>query len=80
MPDGREIVYLKGRELLIASVEFSARPRVGNPRLLAEGNFDDEFSIGDDGRIAVIIKEEQSTAAGMELVLNWFTDLEQRLR
>jgi serine/threonine protein kinase len=79
MPDGTEIVYLKDRRLMIAPVTLSPRPRAGRPRVLAEGNFDDEYDVVADGRVAAILDEERRTTQDIQVVLNWFTDLERRV-
>jgi serine/threonine protein kinase/Tol biopolymer transport system component len=79
MPNGREIVYLKGRQLFIVPIELTPRPRAGKPRLLVQGNFDDEYSVARDGRIALARWEERPTTHDVTLVLNWFEDLEGRV-
>jgi eukaryotic-like serine/threonine-protein kinase len=75
MPNGRELVYLDGRELTIVPVETSPRVRAGKPRVLATGNFDDEYSIAPDGRIAVVELADRQTSDQINLVLNFGRDL-----
>jgi Tol biopolymer transport system component len=80
MPDGREIAYLQdGNKFMVAPIELTPRLRAGRPRLLAEGNFDDEYSVARDGRLAVIRKEATKTASHFNVVLNWFDELKRRV-
>jgi eukaryotic-like serine/threonine-protein kinase len=79
MPNGREIVYTWEGKWYIVPIETEPRPRPGKPRLLFEGDYDDEYDIARDGRIAVIRNSAPATAREINVVLNFGEELKRRV-
>ena len=78
-PDSRGIVYVHGRDILLAPFESTPRPRAGKPRVIATGQFDEDYSVASDGRIAVIEGEKIPTLGHFQVVLNWAEELKRRV-
>jgi hypothetical protein len=89
-PDGRELFYRSGEQMLVAAIEtaptFSARP----PKLLFRGEYAHaqpwdtngtaNFDISPDGRQFLMVRMTGKSPAESEqlrLVINWFAELKQ---
>jgi eukaryotic-like serine/threonine-protein kinase len=73
--DSRWIFYKKGKSLFEVPVDVTRGFRAGRPRLLKEGNYDDDFIVGPSDRLALIRKDPDATASTFEIVVNWFSTL-----
>ncbi len=78
--DGRELFFLEGERMMVASVEWAQGFRAGTPELLFEGGFVTymgafrHYDVADDGRFLMIRSVTSRTteeARGMVVVLNW---------
>jgi DNA-binding beta-propeller fold protein YncE len=79
MPDGRELVFYDDTKWYLVPIEISPRPRAGKPRLIFEGDYDEDYCITRDGRIAIVKEGPRETAGAMEVVLNWGEELKRRV-
>ena len=86
-PDGSELYYrdLSGEKMLTVSIESEPAIRVGKPRLLFKGNFDNgvywgrNFDIAPDGQrfLMILVKGTQSAPTQFNIILNWFEELKR---
>ncbi len=83
--NGRELFYPVGEKIMVADIEAGAVLKIGKPRVLFEGRFWDNaghfYAITPNGTKFVMLKEneQQSTATQINVVLNWFDELERRV-
>jgi Tol biopolymer transport system component len=80
--DGREIYYFQGREFIAVTVATDHGLRVVGRRTLFEGDFRQyrwhrQYDVHPDGQHFVMI--EDPPGGHLEIVLNWFSELEQTL-
>ncbi len=88
-PDGRELFYRNNDMVLVVAVETETIFRVGLPRELFRGVYfsdsDQDWDISPDGRRFLMMKQAGTTQSASEgprkinIVLNWFEELKQRL-
>jgi serine/threonine-protein kinase len=83
-PDGTELFYRSWDQMRVVSVELEPNFKAGNSRVLFEGSFRraqvpgfQYYNISPDGQRFLIIKEEQTAAAQIHVVLNWFEELKR---
>jgi Tol biopolymer transport system component len=87
-PDGREIYYRRNWGDQVMAVSFvaeSTAPRVGKPRLLFEGRYEEGLSYGrrydlaPDGKRFLMIRESEPPPPPTQynVVLNWFEELKR---
>jgi Tol biopolymer transport system component len=79
--NGREIIYRHGPKFFTVPVETQPRLRIGRPQLLFEkqhheGGWD---LSKDDQRLMLVQNETAPTTNQMQIVLNWFNELERRV-
>ncbi len=82
-PDGRELFYRSGDQMMIVSVETEPSFSVGRPRVLFEGSYvttqfspgKQYYDISPDGQRFVMIRE--GGEAQINVVLNWFEELKR---
>jgi len=89
-PDGREIFYWMGDAFMsVAVATTGSRFQASPPRRLFEGRyfrvgldlFPVAYDVMPDGRRFVMVKDDEEAApTQLHVVLNWFQDLQQRLR
>jgi len=89
-PDGRELFYRNGDEVMAVAVETEATFKAGKPKSLFRGTYtssspgdEHPWDISRDGRF-LMLKEVASTAAAegprkINIVVNWFEELKQRV-
>ena len=85
-PDGRELYYrtrnspTASGEMMAVSIDTtSGEPKIGTPRVLFPAAFQGNGDIAPDGRFLLLQPTpKQSTARGIQLVLNWFDDLQAK--
>ena len=86
--DGHEIYYRNGGQLMGVSVETEPGFSAGNPEVLLDGLPDDHgvwnwmkpYDVAPDGqRFLLVRKEEGSDPTQINVVLNWFEELKQRV-
>ena len=86
-PNGKELFYRKQNEDKMMAVSIQTEPtfEAGTPRLLFEGAYAVGFGIGVTGRAHdidsqgrfLMMKEEEQTAAQINVILNWFEELKR---
>jgi Tol biopolymer transport system component len=80
---GRELLFRQGGKMFAAPIDAGPVLRVGKPMLLFEDKtpwFD--YSVPPDGQRFLVVRDvEQPSAAAnhVDVVLNWFEDLKQRM-
>lgn len=79
---GREVIYRHGPKFFTVPVETRPAVRIGRPQLLFEkqhheGGWD---LAKDDQRLILVRDETPPTTNQMQIVLNWFSELERRVR
>ncbi len=84
-PDGRELFYMKGAELLAVPVEIREDTFVpGAPEVLFDGPFDTtqdhNFDVFPDGESFVMVEADpDARPSRINIVLNWFEELKERV-
>jgi Tol biopolymer transport system component len=84
-PDGTQLFYRSENRMMAVSVETEPTFGAEKPEVLFEGSYlssesDPEFQyydISPDGQRFLMIKEEQTTTAQINVVLNWFEELKR---
>jgi Tol biopolymer transport system component len=79
-PDGAELFYFQDREFIAVSVAYDPEFRVLSRSTLFEGDFvqyrwQRQYDVHPDGSHFVMI--EDPPGSHLEVVLNWFTELER---
>ena len=83
--DGRELFYRKGNEMMVIPIQTSPTFNAGEPRLLFEGGFQrgdpaqPNYDVAPDGRFLMIESTGGPTATKLNVVLNFFEELKQRM-
>jgi serine/threonine protein kinase/Tol biopolymer transport system component len=85
-PDGKELFFRQGDEMLVVDVSFAPAFKAGRPRVLFSGDYDaapasghQHYGISRDGRKFLMI--EHGRTAGpheVHVVLNWLKELSSR--
>jgi len=90
-PDGRELFYRNGDEVMAVTVETEPTFKAGKSQTLFSGTYtyfnpmqNHPWDISRDGKRFLMIKESQSSASAgtqpkINIVLNWFEELKQRV-
>ena len=85
--DGRELYYrdrdpAAGGNMMAVSVHLSGEePRIGTPRVLFPSPYQGEGDVAPDGRFFLLKQTpEESRSRAIELIINWFDDLETKMR
>ena len=85
-PDGREIFYRNGDQMMVVSVASGSGLTVSKPRLLFKGSYVQfpsqnvlgSYDISPDGKSFVMIRSDQPPVTQINVVLNWFEELKSR--
>jgi serine/threonine-protein kinase len=84
--DGKELFYRSSNKMMVVTVETEPTFRVGKPEELFEGSFTvsaqnpgylQYYDISPDGQRFLMIKQEQTAGAQINVVLNWFEELKR---
>jgi eukaryotic-like serine/threonine-protein kinase len=84
-PNGRELFYVSGDKMMAVEVTTSPSFSVGMPHMLfEEPNFNNgvfNWDVSPDGQRFLMVKpvEEQQAATHLDVVLNWFEELKQKV-
>ncbi len=85
-PKGGELFYRSGEKMMAVNVVSGQTFSAENPRVLFEGRFvptrrgDATYDVSPDGqRFLMVKRNQQSTPAQLNVVLNWFEDLKRRV-
>jgi serine/threonine-protein kinase len=83
-PDGCELFYREGYKMMVVSVETQPLLKLGMPKLLFEKPyiFDSritQYDIHPDGNRFLMIKSEESKSNKINIVLNWFEVLKEKM-
>lgn len=80
-PDGKELFYHKGDQMMVVDVEIGSTFRADKPRLLFESRYDatqhGNYHISPDGQHFVMIKRGEPVQ--FNVVRNWFDELRSRI-
>ena len=79
-PNGKELFYRNQDKMMAVSIQTEPTFKAGTPKLLFEGGAyairggRSEYDVDSEGRF-LMMKEEEQTAAQINVVLNWFEEL-----
>jgi Tol biopolymer transport system component len=83
-PDGSELFYSDGTEMMAAAVTYEPDFSVGKPQPLFDitnfsvgGNFGPGYDVTPDGRRFVILKRSEKPEVELVVVQNWFEELKR---
>ena len=80
-PDGSEIFYRRGNTIMAVPVSIGATLDVGTPEALFSGNWDfaqeRNWTPTPDRRFVMVRADPRATRQ-LQVVLNWFTEIEGR--
>jgi len=84
-PDGSELFYRSGDQMMVVSVQTEPTFSAGRPRVLFEGSYLSSsistgfhyYDISPDGQRFLMIKEAGAGQAQINVVLNWFEELKR---
>jgi eukaryotic-like serine/threonine-protein kinase len=77
--DGRQLFFRAGGQVMAAPIEPGPTFASGTARVLFEGQFAPPYDVTADGRFLMVRDEQQGDATQLRFVLNWFTELQQRV-
>ena len=78
--DGKELFYRAGRgshNMIAATIETEPKFRVIESKELFESRKFRDYDVAPDGRFLMIQEPQEPTRLGINVVLNWFEELEQ---
>jgi eukaryotic-like serine/threonine-protein kinase len=87
-PNGRELFYRSGNKMMTVDIATQPGFAAGKPRMLFEGRYLDapnpvtaNYDVSPDGQRFLMTKEseESSSATQINVVLNWFEELKQKV-
>ncbi len=81
-PKGQELFYRNGNALEVVSIKTEPTFTQGSPEVLFTGNYltgttNRQYDIAPDGQRFLMIQIEQTAAAQINVVLNWFEELKR---
>ena len=81
-PKEEELFYRNGSALEVVSIQTEPTFTAGSPAVLFTGNYltnpsNRQYDVAPDGQRFLMIKEEQTTTAQINVVLNWFEELKR---
>ena len=80
--NGNELFYLSGANMMVVDIQRNPELRVGQPRILFEGQYANGYDVHPDGKRFLMVKANaapQARSDQLYLVLNWFEELKQRV-
>ena len=85
--NGQELFYRNGNKMMVVEITTEPSFSAGTPRLLFERNFQRatlsraNYDVTPNGQRFVMVKpsEQQGAATQINVVLNWFEELKQRV-
>jgi Tol biopolymer transport system component/predicted Ser/Thr protein kinase len=85
-PKGRELFYRAGKKMMAVDVTTEGTFSVGKPKVLFEGTYVltprsfPDYDVSPDGQRFLMLKAaEQATPTQINVVLNWFEELKQKV-
>jgi eukaryotic-like serine/threonine-protein kinase len=81
-PNGRELFYRNGDKIMAVDLTTSPSFGVSTPKLLFEAqDFTNAWDVSPDGQRFLMVKpvEQQQVATQIDVVLNWFGELKQKV-
>ncbi len=81
-PQGQELFYRHGSALEVVSIKTEPTFTYGSPVVLFTGNYftdilNRQYDVAPDGQRFLMIKQEQTGEAQINVVLNWFEELKR---
>ena len=86
--NGKELFYRNGEKMMVVPVETEPTFKAERPRVLFEGsyrygytNMTSNYDVTADGQRFVMLRLDttQPASSGVVLVVNWFTELHERM-
>ena len=86
--NGQELFYRNGNQMIAVDITTAPTFSAGTPKLLFEGNFQASsasianYDVTPDGQRFVMVQrseQEQEAVTQINVVLNWFEELKQRV-
>jgi serine/threonine-protein kinase len=85
-PNGRELFYRNGDKMMVVDITTQPGFAAGKPRMLFEGRYErspvqsHNYDVSSDGQRFLMLKPtEQAATTQINVVLNWFEELKQRV-
>jgi serine/threonine-protein kinase len=86
-PNGRELFYRSGNKMMAVDITTQPGFAAGKPQMLFEGQYAsapfpiDNYDVSPDGQRFLMVKatEQASPATRINVVLNWFEELKQKV-
>jgi len=85
-PKGRELFYRAGKKMMAVDVTTEGTFSVGKPKVLFEGSYVPtprsfpDYDVSPDGQRFLMLKSaEEATPTQINVVLNWFEELKQKV-
>jgi serine/threonine-protein kinase len=80
--DGTELYFLSGQKMMAATVRLGADIEIDKPQILFEGSYDDywiagNFDVAPDGRFLMVKTPPENASRQVNVVLDWFGELER---
>ena len=84
-PDGTELFYRSGNQMMVVSIQTEPTFKAGRPRVLFEGLYLSTnislgyqyYDISPDGQRFLMIKAVEGSTGQINVVLNWFEELKR---
>ncbi len=84
-PDGTELFYRSGNQMMVVSIQTEPTFKAGRPRVLFEGLYLSTnispgyqyYDISSDGQRFLMIKAVEGSTGQINVVLNWFEELKR---
>jgi hypothetical protein len=86
-PNGRELFYRSGDKMMAVDIATQPSFTAGRPRMLFQGQYEPSpftapnYDVSADGQRFLMVKasEQEQAATQIDVVLNWFEELRQRV-
>ena len=83
-PRGQELFYRNGQAMMVVGIKTEPTFTYGSPEVLFTGNYltgpeNQQYDIAPDGQQFLMIKQEQTGVSQINVVLNWFEELKERV-
>jgi hypothetical protein len=80
--DGKELFYRNGNKMMAVAIETEPKFKITDNIKLFEGRYlsgtnIQNYDVAPDGRFLMIQEPAESTPLGINVVLNWFDELER---
>jgi serine/threonine-protein kinase len=77
-PDGRELFFKTGDRVMVSAISTTPTLSASPPQVLFNTPFDGRFSVAPDGKRFLIVKGDAVQSAHLNIVMNFFTEINRR--